>query len=80
MAAKTTNVATCKVNRVDSQNVEITFPDTDENTEALIAFANTSGWNVRILTPRNPYGAKGMPKDVKRDKLLALLAELEAAE
>lgn len=77
MAAKT-NIATAKVNRPTANNVEITFEDTDTNVEALIGFATEHGWTIRVLDPRNVYGSKGMPTEVKRERLLAELAKLDA--
>lgn len=77
------NIITVKANHPnpDVDNVEVTFPVSDENWESFISYlgkAKIEGLELRTLTPRNRYGAAGMPVEVKREKLLAQLAALEA--
>ncbi len=78
MAATT---ATVKIARTDSNNVEITFTDTDEAVAAFcdaVTALDLKGFSLRVLTPRNPYGSKGMPVEDKIARLQAQLAELSA--
>lgn len=75
------NLITVKVIHPDPDvdNREITFPVSDENWETFNSYvskAKIDGFTMRTLTPRNRYGAAGMPIEVKREKLLAQLAEL----
>lgn len=77
------NLVTVKIAHPDPDvnNTEATMPV--DQYEDFVGYVNKykgEGFTLRTLNPRNKYGAAGMPIDVKREKLLAQLAELEKLE
>lgn len=61
----------------DTDNTEVTVPvEQYEDFVAYVGKYKGEGFTLRALTPRNRYGSAGMPIEVKREKLLAQLAEL----
>lgn len=79
------NLITVKANHPDPDvdNVEVTIPNTAENWDTLVSYlgkCKIDGLNLRTLTPRNRYGAAGMPVDVKIAKLMQQLEQLQALQ
>lgn len=76
------NLVTVKIAHPDPDvnNTEATMPV--DQYEDFVGYVNKykgEGFSLRTLNPRNKYGAKGMPTDVKIAKLLEQLEALQAA-